>query len=76
MTEKEFKIGEFGITMGTLLCSYLYEDQRVCNAGYKTTRDGNLVIKIKTHNESPDLCVEDAIKKCREELNNLMLVLN
>lgn len=71
-TEKEFKIYKCGITIGDLLCSYLRRDSRVLVTGYQCTRDGDLVIKIITSSESPDVCLSDAVKKCREDLDFLI----
>ncbi len=71
-TEKEFTICKSGITTGSLLCSYLRDDNRISVTGYRCTRDGDLVVKIITSTESPDVCITDAIKKCKEDLNRLM----
>jgi|APFre7841882724_1041349.scaffolds.fasta_scaffold498614_1 DNA-directed RNA polymerase subunit L len=71
-TEKEFTICKSGITTGNLLCSYLRDDKRICVTGYQCTRDGDLVIKIITSSESADVCIADAIKKCKEDLNHLI----
>ena len=70
--EKEFNITSMGVTMGTLICSYLYNDERVFNAGYQKTRDGNLVIKVQTVEGSPVNAMDDAIAKCKDDLNTLL----
>lgn len=70
--EKEFMIDKSGISIGNLLCYYLRDDRRVSYAGYRCTREGNLIIKINTIEESADLCMSDAIKKCLAELDQLI----
>ena len=70
--QAEIKIEGLGITMGSMLCSYLYNDPKVCHAGYQTTRDGNLVIKVQTTSDTAaDVCIANTVKKCREDINRL-----
>ena len=72
MSEKEFNLGELGTTMGTLLCSYLQNDTRVYHAGYQVSRDGYLIVRIRSASDTlVDECINDAIKKCRDDLNEL-----
>ena len=69
--EKEFIFEKAGHTMGNLICSYLKKDKRVCYVGYRVNNTDDLTIKIRSTPDSPDVCMNDAIKQCKEIINNL-----
>ena len=69
---KQIIIPNMGHTMGNLICYYILSNTDVIHTGYQVDRNKNLVINIQTCNGlSPNVCVEEAVKKCREDVQKI-----